>query len=657
MGFESACTYLCITMIKPDTIRDIIETARIEEVVGDFVSLRKRGANLVGLCPFHNEKTPSFNVSPARGIYKCFGCGKAGSAVNFVMEHEHYSYPDALRYLARKYNIRIEEQEQTAEELQALNEQESLYVVNAFAQKFFSELMFRTEEGRALGLKYFNERGFREDTVKKFELGYSPEKSDHFTRHALDNGYNLDYLLKTGLTIRSEDGRLYDRFRSRVIFPIHNLTGRVIGFGGRVRTSSENKPKYINSPESDIYSKSKVLYGIFFAKNAIIRQDNCYLVEGYTDVISLHQAGIENVVSSSGTSLTTEQIKLIRRFTRNITILYDGDPAGIKASFRGIDMILEEGMNVKIVLFPDNEDPDSFVRKHRTSEVEELFRSGANDFIVFKTNLLLKEAAGDPIKRASLIKEIVQSVALIPDAIFRTVYVKECASVMNMPEQTLMNELNKILRMNFNKKMETFHPEAFTDELVYPAEKQTTLDPNVCEYQEKDIIRIMLLYGEQSIPANGSDSMEVISVAEFIVHDLSIDDLTFQNPYYQFIYDDFRREMEGGRIPTEKDFMNHADPSVAQLAIDLVSTPYELSDGWSKNLILVKLEKEILKESVLGAVLAFKAKKVDQMISRNQQALKVTADEEEIMKLLHEQMRLKALSREINGRLGRIVTK
>jgi DNA primase len=644
-------------MIRPDIIRDIIETARIEEVVSDFVTLRKRGANLVGLCPFHNEKTPSFNVSPARGIYKCFGCGKAGNAVNFVMEHEHYSYPDALRYLAKKYNIRIEEQEQTAEELQALNEQESLYVVNTFAQKFFTELMFQTEEGRALGLKYFTERGFREDTVKKFELGYSPEKADHFTRYALDNGYNLDYLLKTGLTIRSEDGRLYDRFRSRVIFPIHNLTGRVIGFGGRVRTSAENKPKYINSPESDIYNKSKVLYGIFFAKNAIIRQDTCYLVEGYTDVISLHQAGIENVVSSSGTSLTTDQIKLIKRFTRNITILYDGDPAGIKASFRGIDMILEEGMNVKIVLFPENEDPDSYVRKHRTSEVEELLRSGANDFIVFKTNLLLREAAGDPIKRASLIKEIVQSIALIPDAIFRTVYVKECASVMNMPEQALMNELNKILRQNFNKKMETFRPGTYPDELVYPAEKQITEDTNICEYQEKDIIRIMLLYGEQTIPANGNDSMDLISVAGFIVHDLSIDDLTFQNPYYQFIYDDFRNEMENGRIPSEKDFVNHADPSLAQLAIDLVSTPYELSDGWSKNLIQVKLEKEILKEAVLGAVLAFKAKKVDQMITRTQQALKVAADEEEILRLLHEQIRLKALSREINGRLGRIVTK
>ncbi|MBP6977045.1 MAG: DNA primase [Bacteroidales bacterium] len=644
-------------MIKPDTIRDIVETARIEEVVGDFVSLRKRGANLVGLCPFHNEKTPSFNVSPARGIYKCFGCGKAGNAVNFVMEHEHYSYPDALRYLAKKYNIRIEEQEQTAEELQALNEQESLYHVNTFAQKFFSDSMFQTEEGKALGLQYFSERGFREETLRKFELGYSPEKWDNFTRYALDNGYNLDYLLRTGLTIRSEDGKLYDRFRSRVIFPIHNLTGRVIGFGGRIKTSTENRPKYINSPESDIYNKSKALYGIFFAKTAIIRQDNCYLVEGYTDVISLHQAGIENVVSSSGTSLTTDQIKLIKRFTRNITILYDGDPAGIKASFRGIDMILEEGMNVKIVLFPENEDPDSFVRKNRTSEVEEFIQTGANDFIVFKTNLLLKEAAGDPIKRASLIKEIVQSISLIPDAIFRTVYVKECAAVMNMPEQTLMNELNKILRQNFGKKMETFHPGAFPEEIIYQAEKQVVDDTSLSEYQEKDIIRILLMYGQQVIPANGDDSKEMTTVAGFIVHDITIDDLTFENPVYQFIFDDFRKELETGTILTEKEYVNHPDPSVAQVAISLISTPYELSEGWSRNLILVKLEKEILKEAVLSAVLAFKAKKVDQMIARNQHRLKVASDEEEIMELLQEQLRLKNASREINAKLGRIVTR
>lgn len=644
-------------MIKPDIVREILETARIEEVVADFVSLRKRGANLVGLCPFHNEKTPSFNVSPARGIYKCFGCGKAGNAVNFVMEHEHYSYPDALRYLAKKYNIRIEEQEQTAEELAVLNEQESLHHLNAFAQKFFMDMMLNTEEGRSLGLKYFSERDFREETIRRFELGFSPDKWDAFTQEALENGYKLDYLLKTGLTIRTEDGKLYDRFRSRVIFPIHNLTGRVIGFGGRIRTAAENKPKYINSPESDIYSKSKALYGIYFAKNAIIRRDNCYLVEGYTDVISLYQAGVENVVSSSGTSLTTDQIKLIKRFTRNITILYDGDPAGIKASFRGIDMILEEGMNVKIVLFPENEDPDSFVRKNRTSEVEQLLTDGASDFIVFKTNLLLKEAANDPVRRASLIKEIVQSISLIPDAIFRTVYVKECASVMNMPEQTLMNELNKILRRNFDKKRESRQMETLPDEVVYPAGKQLPDDPYTSEYQERDIIRMLLMYGEMGIPANGDDSEETTTVAEFIVHDIRTDELTFQNPFYQLIFDEYQRELEQNNIPGEKHFVYHPDPAIAQLAITLVSTPYELSEGWDKNQIMVKSEREVLKYAVLQAVLSFKAKKVDQMITRKQQELKLASSEEKILSILQEQLRLKEISREINARLGRIVTR
>jgi DNA primase len=644
-------------MIKPETVRQIIEAARIEEVVGEFVSLRKRGANLIGLCPFHNEKTPSFNVSVARGIYKCFGCGKAGNAVNFIMEHEHYSYPEALRYLARKYNIPIEEHEQTSEEIEALNEMESLYHVTAFAQKFFSNILFNTEEGRALGLTYFKERGFREETIHRFELGFSPETWDNFTRHALENGYRIDYLIKSGLTIKTEEGKQYDRFRSRVIFPIHNLTGRVIGFGGRIRTSAENKPKYINSPESDIYNKSKVLYGIFFAKNAIIKQDNCYLVEGYTDVISLHQAGIENVVASSGTSLTTDQIKLIKRYTRNITILYDGDPAGIKASFRGIDMILEEGMNVKVVLFPENEDPDSFVRKNRTTEVESFLKSGANDFIVFKTNLLLKEASNDPIKRASLIKEIVQSIALIPDAIFRTVYIKECATVMNIAEQTLLNEMNKILRRSFSSQMDLRTSDYQPEPNIYPAGKQVTPDPFTSEYQEKDIIRLLLVYGECQIPSNGNDSSDMTTVAEFIVNDLKEDDLGFQNPVFQSIFNEFSAGIGNNYIMTEKHFVHHTDPQVAQIAIDLVATPYELSEGWEKNKISVTSEREMLKETVISTILSFKSKKIEQMMASNQKLLKEVVSQEELLQILQKQQRLKKISREINKRLGRIVTR
>ncbi|NTW25486.1 MAG: DNA primase, partial [Lentimicrobium sp.] len=438
-------------MIPRDTIQSIIDTANIEEVVGDFVQLKKRGVNLLGLCPFHNERTPSFTVSPAKGIYKCFGCGKAGNSVNFVMEHEKYSYPEALRYLANKYGIEIEEQEPSPEERQLDTERDSLFSLNLFAQKFYTQTLHESEEGKAIGLSYFIERGFREDIIQKFQLGYSPQAWDAFTQFALKNGYAEKHLVDSGLTI-SKDGKLYDRFRERVMFPIHNLTGKVIGFGGRILTSDKTKPKYVNSPESEVYNKSKSLYGIWLARNSIVARDNCFLVEGYTDVISLNQAGIENVVASSGTSLTTEQIKLISKYTRNITILYDGDPAGIKASFRGIDMILEQGMNVKIVLFPDGEDPDSYARKHRSADVEAFIATASSDFIAFKTRLLLGETNNDPIKKAGLIHEIIQTISLIPDTIIRPLYIRECSEIMGIAEQTLMTELNRLLGKKARKE-------------------------------------------------------------------------------------------------------------------------------------------------------------------------------------------------------------
>ncbi|MBM3437254.1 MAG: DNA primase, partial [Bacteroidetes bacterium] len=462
-------------MITRDTVQTILETARIEEVVGDFVNLRKRGVNLLGLCPFHNEKTPSFTVSPVKGIYKCFGCGKAGNSVNFVMEHEHYTYPEALRFLAKKYNIEIEEAEQTPEQIQEINEKESLYAVTAFAQKFFTEQLLQTEEGKSVGLTYFKDRDFRVNTIELFQLGYSPDAWEAFTKTALKNGFNMGYLTRSGLTIE-KDGKHFDRFSARVIFPIHNLSGRVIGFGGRILKKDDKKAKYINSPESDIYNKSQVLYGIYFARNSIIKKNNCLLVEGYTDMISLFQAGFENVVASSGTSLTTDQIRLIKRYTPNITILYDGDEAGLKASFRGIDMILEQGMNVKIVVFPEGDDPDSFVRNHRTIEVEEFLAAEANDFIRFKTNILLREAQGDPIKKAELIKDIVQSISQIPDQIIRSVYVKECSVMMEMAEQTLMNEMNKLLRKKFKATTGQVLPEEILQPPEQPAEKQIEVD-------------------------------------------------------------------------------------------------------------------------------------------------------------------------------------
>ena len=641
-------------MIKPQTIQEIIETARIEEVVGTFVSLRKRGMNHVGLCPFHNEKTPSFTVSPSKGIYKCFGCGKAGNSVNFLMEHEHYTYPEALRYLADKYQIEIEEEQQTPEQVKALSEQESLFHVTSFAQKYFSNNLFNTEEGKAIGLSYFKEREFKEDTIKKFQLGYCIDKWEEFTQHALDNGYKLTYLDKTGLTIVKEDKK-YDRFRGRVVFPIHNLSGRVIGYGARILKSDSTRPKYVNSPESEIYNKSKVLYGIYFARNAIIKNDNCFLVEGYTDVISMHQAGIENVVASSGTSLTADQIRLIKRYTSNVTILFDGDPAGVKASFRGVDMILEQGMNVKIVLFPEGEDPDSYVRANRISEVEKFITKGANDFIIFKTNLLLKESANDPIKKASLIKEIVNSIALIPDGIFRSVYVRECSNVMEVPEQSLMNELNRILRRRY-KTQHKIPPEEEIQPTEFRAEKQIQADYFDCEYQEKDIIRLILTYGDKAIPPDGEGDLE-ITVAEFIVSDIENDELKFQNPYYQSIFDDYVSELEKNVVPTGRHFINHPDNKIAKLAIDLIATPYELSKHWEKNMIPVATESNTLKKATISSILSFKAKKVDLLIMQTQQEIKKANDAENIIILLQKLQNLKGISKEINARLGRVITK
>ena len=406
-------------MIPQDTIMSILDTVRIEEVVGDFVSLKRRGANLIGVCPFHKEKTPSFIVSPAKGIFKCFGCGKAGDSVRFIMEHEHYSYPEALRFLAQKYGIIIEEKEQTPEEMVAQNERERMFNVNSFAQQYFSSIMKTDDEGLAIGMSYFRERGFRDAIIDKFQLGYCLNQRDAFIQHAIKNGYSKELLLKVGLASGNEE-RTYDKYQGRVIFPIHNLTGKVIGFGARILSGDKTKAKYLNSPESEIYNKSQTLYGIYFAKSEISRLDNCILVEGYADVLSMHQAGIENTVASSGTSLTTEQIRLISRYTKNVTVLYDGDSAGIHAALRGTDMILEEGMNVRIVVLPPDEDPDSFVQHNPIEVVRDYIANNAKDFISFKTQLLLKDAQNDPIKRAEVLKDIVGSIAVIPDAIYKS---------------------------------------------------------------------------------------------------------------------------------------------------------------------------------------------------------------------------------------------
>ncbi len=645
-------------MIPADTTAKILETARIEEVVGEFVNLKRRGSNLVGLCPFHQEKTPSFSVSPAKGIFKCFGCGKAGDSAKFIMEHDHCSYPEALRVLARKYQIEIEEREQTPEELVALNERERLFNLNQFALQYFADTLFDHPEGRSVGLTYFRERDFREAIIRKFQLGYCPDQRDTFSRHALEAGYNSEVLLKTGLSTQ-HDEHLYDRFQGRVIFPIHNLTGKVIGFGGRILSSEKSKAKYLNSPESEIYTKGKSLYGIFFAKSAISKQDNCFLVEGYTDVLTLHQAGIENVVASSGTSLTTEHIRLIRRFTNNITILYDGDKAGINASIRGIDMVLEEGMNVRIVLLPEGDDPDSFVRRHRSVEVEDYISKNARDFISFKTSLLLEETVNDPIRRAGLIREIVQTIALIPDPIYRTVYVKECSRLMEVSEQTLMNELNKILRAKFKKDIGQELPESPLNQRQTEPEPETVLPAT--HFQERELVKILLQYGRQELNEMvkdefGIEHLYTESVAHFILSDLDADEIVFEEPTHRKIFTIISHGLRDGQIPSDQHFVSHPEPDIAMLAADLLATPYELHD-WERKRIYVKTELETLKQNITQSLFKYKERIIDQRLAKVMAELKESKDAEDQLILMQQKLQLDQIRVQINRVLGIVISK
>lgn len=640
-----------------------MSVVKIEEVIGDFVNLKRRGVNYLGLCPFHNEKTPSFTVSPVKGIFKCFGCGKAGDTVRFLMDHEHFTYPEALKFLAGKYQVEIVEEEQSPEQVKEENEKESLFQLNEFARQYFSDTLFDREEGKAIGLTYLRERGFRDETIKKFQLGYSIDSWDDFSTHAHDKGYKPEFLLKTGLSIQKEN-RLIDRFHGRVIFPIHSASGRIIGFGGRILTGDKNVAKYFNSPESEIYNKSKSLYGLHFARNAIISKDTCYLVEGYTDVISMHQSGIENVVASSGTSLTQEQIRLIKRYTPNITILYDGDPAGIKASFRGIDMILEEGMNVKIVLFPDGEDPDSYARKHRSSDVEYFVTKKAVNFILFKTKLLLEETAGDPIKKAGLIKEIVNTIALIPDGISRSVYVKECSASLQVSEQTLVNEINKILRQKYSKKLKDGEtgPVGLPETTEFPAEPQIEYDMDSVEWQEREIIRLLLLYGNELLAFEQKKEDETaetiyVKVVDYIVNEIRNDEISFENKDLLKIFDEFSRNLDKEIYPGKDHFWNHPDPSISVLSIDLCLMPYELSYNWEKNNVEIKLEKEHLKEFIMRAVLGLKAKKIEKIIIENQKKLKDSPSDADVSERINIIKNLSTIKMRIHSELGRIIIK
>jgi DNA primase len=636
----------------------------VEEVVADFVALKRRGSNFTGLCPFHNERTPSFHVSPTKGIYKCFGCGKAGNSVNFVMEHEKFTYPEALRYLAKKYNIEIQEQAETAEQVADKSAREGLMAITDFAAKYFAGQLFNTDEGLSVGLSYFHGRSFSDETIREFQLGYSPEAWDSLSKEALKNGFSADMLEKSGLSIKKDD-RLYDRFRGRVMFPIHSQAGRVIGFGGRIMTSDKTRPKYVNSPESEIYNKSKVLYGISFAKHAIAANDMCFLVEGYTDVISMYRAGVQNVVSSSGTSLTADQIRLIKRYTPNITILYDGDPAGIKASFRGIDMILEQGMNVKVVLFPDGEDPDSFARSRRGAEVQEFIQQNAKDFIHFKIDLLLSETGRDPIKRVTVLKDFIERISLIPDQLTRLAYVKESADRMQMDETAILNELNKLLRKKYTQKGGATAPEAEEIDNLFapePTAQQESFDALSTEDIEREIIRQLLLYGDVEIETNYPDPVTGVPVknnvkaAGFIINDIKADELDFTNAQYQQIFDTCVNELKNNPDIDYRKLTNHPDNAISGPVIDLIATKYTFSPNWEKRKIRLLQEHEVLDFLIPNSILSFKSKRVRQILKELLEKIKTAESDEVSIDLQKQFMNAKRIANLIDGgQLGRTI--
>ena len=667
-------------MIDQATIDRILDAAQIVDVVSEFVTLRRRGVNYIGLCPFHNEKTPSFSVSPSKGLCKCFSCGKGGNVVHFIMEHEQLSYYEALKWLARKYNIEIKERELTDEEKQAHSLRESLFVVNQFAAEYFQDILYNHIDGQRIGMTYLRSRGFRDDIIKKFQLGYSLDNRDALARTALQKGYKEEFLVKTGLCYRKDDGSLRDRFWGRVIFPVHTLSGKVVAFGGRVLNAATKnvQMKYVNSPESEIYHKSRELYGIYFAKQEIVRQDRCFLVEGYTDVISMHQSGIENVVASSGTALTSDQIRLIHRFTNNITVLYDGDGAGIKASIRGIDMLLEEGMNVKVCLLPDGDDPDSFARKHNATDYQAYINEHEVDFIRFKTNLLMEEAGKDPIKRAGLISSIVKSISVIPDAIVRSVYTRECSQLLQMEEKILIEAVAKLIEQaqenkfkeNQRKQQQALRAQhvpqgnaetpatptstAKQPESPVPPESPETLPPAPPEEQaalsseanpapaeeylsyiplegneqkvfyvrEQALVRMLIRYGEKVMCYLESENGEErpLTVIECISTSLKEDELQFHNALDRRILKEAEMHLQDAGFVSERYFLSHPDPDVSKLAAEMVSDRYQLSKYHSKGQKILT-DEERLYELVPRLLIDFKMSIVEEEMKHTMQAL------------------------------------
>ena len=691
-------------MIDQATIDRILDAAQIVDVVSDFVTLRKRGVNYVGLCPFHDDKTPSFYVSPTKGLCKCFACGKGGNVVHFIMEHEQMSYPEALKYLAKKYGIEIKERELSNEEKLVQGERESLFIVNQFARDYFQDILRNHVDGRSIGMAYFRNRGFRDDIIEKFQLGYCTESHDAMAQEALKKGYKKEFLIKTGLCYETDDHRLRDRFWGRVIFPVHTLSGKVVAFGGRVLASATKgvKVKYVNSPESEIYHKSNELYGIYFAKQAIVKQDRCFLVEGYTDVISMHQSGIENVVASSGTALTPGQIRLIHRFTNNMTVLYDGDAAGIKASIRGIDMLLEEGMNIKVCLLPDGDDPDSFARKHNSTEFQQFIQEHETDFIRFKTNLLLEDAGKDPIKRAELIGNLVQSISVNPEAIVRDVYIKECAQLLRVEDKLLVSEVAKRREMQAEKRAEQTErerrnavrsaegaPNAPKVEGSNPATPTTTNgaalptgeaagydtnapfppEDNYISFipqegkegqefykYERLILQMIVRYGEKIMcNATNDEGQEVpISVIEYVINDLKEDELSFHNPLHRQILTEAAAHIHDEGFTAERYFLAHPEAAISKLSVELISNRYQLSKYHSKSQKIVT-DEERLYELVPALMINFKYAIVSEELKHMMSALQdpaVANNEEKCNAIMKRYSEMREVQRIMAKRLG-----
>ncbi|MGV3636035.1 MAG: DNA primase [Flavobacteriales bacterium] len=649
-------------MIAPQAIQQVKDTARVEEVVGEFVALKRKGPRFLGLCPFHNEKTPSFNVSPNLGIYKCFGCGEAGDSITFLQKHEHLSYVEAIRWLAKRYNIDLPEEEQTPEQQIEQSEREALAVIQQWALNWSVEQLWNTDEGKRIGLSYFRERGFSDATIRTFQLGYVPEFGNAFTAAATANGFNPELLEKAGWIKRRDDGSgsAWDFFAGRVTFPILGLSGQPIAFGARTLKSDKKLPKYFNSPESVLYNKSRSLYGIFHAKKSIVEQNLCYLVEGYTDVISLHQAGITNVVASSGTSLTEEQVRLIKRYAPTVAILYDGDAAGMKASLRGIDLVLKEGLNVKVVTFPEGEDPDSFAKSHSSSEVIAHLTGTAQDFLVFKATLLMQEVGDDPVKKAAAIHEIVESVALVPDQVLRSLYIQQCSRLLRINEQALISEMNKVLRRQYRRKLgddQLMSEERLAPEIAAP---QPTLEDLGTAPQERDLLRMLLSYGHERINVpvqdeEGNTSEEETSVAELMFELLALDDILFDEPIFREMYLDYRHSTNLGTAVESQRYVTHEQEAWRTTAIDLLTEKHVLSPNWKeRHKIHVKRESEVLYDALEEAVDILKERRVDRMIKDRQEELK-TADEVGVMALLQEIMHLSEAKKRLAKKTGRVI--